>query len=118
MAGAAEAAGLALAGTGLAWAAWAAWCLARAPSAPSEAGALRVLVDHGPYAFGRHPIYLGALAALLGTGLALASPAGVTAAAVLFAWLHWRVLPREEAGLRRRYGGWYSDYAAAVPRWF
>jgi protein-S-isoprenylcysteine O-methyltransferase Ste14 len=125
MAGAAEWVGLAvvsagslLAGAGLAWSAWGAWCLARAPAALTEAGAMRVLVDHGPYAFGRHPIYLGLWLGLLGTGLATASVAALLAAALLFAWLHWRVLPREEAQLRRRYGGWYSDYAASVPRWF
>lgn len=125
MAGAAEglalaigAAGAALALAGLAWFAWGAWCLARAPVALSSAGALRVLVDHGPYAYGRHPMYLGVLLALLGAGLAAASMASLLAAAVLFAWLRLRVVPREEARLRQRYGGWYSDYAASVPRWF
>lgn len=118
MALAAGTAGAALALAGLAWSVWAAWCLARAPLALTGAGGVRVLVDHGPYAFGRHPIYLGALLALLGAGLAAASVAGLLAAAALFAGLHWGVVPREEARLRRRYGGWYSDYAAGVPRWF
>lgn len=124
MAGAAEWMGLAvstagamLALAGLAWLAWAAWCLARAPVALSTAGAVRVLVDHGPYAFGRHPMYLGVLLALLGAGFASASLASLLAAGVLFVVLHARVIPREEARLRQRYGGWYSDYAASVPRW-
>ncbi len=125
MAGAAEwiepaviAAGTLLAAAGLAWSAWAAWCLARAPAAITEAGAVRVLVDHGPYAFGRHPMYLGVLLALLGAGFAAASMASLLVAGALFAWLNGRAIPREEAQLRRRYGGWYSDYAAGVPRWF
>ncbi|MGD9833505.1 MAG: methyltransferase [Piscinibacter sp.] len=122
MAGAAEllvpAAGAALVLAGLGWSAWAAWCLVRAPVALTPAGGLRVLVDHGPFAVGRHPIYLGALLALLGAALAAASIAALLAVAVLFAALHGHVVPREEAQLRRQYGGWYSDYAAETPRWF
>jgi protein-S-isoprenylcysteine O-methyltransferase Ste14 len=110
--------GLAMAGAGLAWAAWAAWCLVRAPVPLTEAGPARVLVDHGPYAFGRHPMYLGGAVALLGLGLALASSAWMAAALLGFAALDRWMVPREEAQLRRRYGGWYSDYAAEVPRWF
>ncbi len=121
MAGAAEllvpAAGAALALAGLGWSAWAAWCLARAPVALTPVGSVRVLVDHGPYAVGRHPIYLGALLAGLGAALAAASIAGLLALALLFAALHAGIAPREEARLRRQYGGWYSDYAAEVPRW-
>ena len=93
--------GLALAAAGLAWSAWAAWALVRAPEPLTAAGPARVLVEHGPYAFGRHPMYLGGAVALL-------------AFAVVDRWL----VPAEEARLRRQYGGWYSDYAADVPRWF
>jgi protein-S-isoprenylcysteine O-methyltransferase Ste14 len=110
--------GLAMAGAGLAWAAWAAWCLVRAPAPLTEAGPARVLVDHGPYALGRHPMYLGAAVALLGIGLALSSMALMAAAlAGFFVADRWFV-PSEEKQLRRGYGGWYSDYAAEVPRWF
>jgi protein-S-isoprenylcysteine O-methyltransferase Ste14 len=125
MAGAAEAwrlvgagLGLATAAGGLVWAAWAAWCLVRAPAPLTEAGPARVMIDHGPFAFGRHPIYLGAAVALLGLGVALASPAWTVAALLGFAAIDRWLVPAEEAQLRRRYGGWYSDYAAEVPRWF
>jgi protein-S-isoprenylcysteine O-methyltransferase Ste14 len=110
--------GLAMAGAGLAWAAWAAWCLARAPAPLTEAGPARVLVDHGPYALGRHPMYLGGAIALLGLGLALTSTAWIVAALLGFAAIDRWLVPAEEARLRRHYGGWYSDYAAEVPRWF
>lgn len=125
MAGAADAAslaaagiGLVLVGAGLAWAAWAAWCLARSPAPMTEAGPARVLVDHGPYALSRHPMYLGAAAALLGCALALSSTAGLAVVLLGVAAADRWLVPAEEATLRRRYGGWYSDYAAEVPRWF
>lgn len=125
MAGAAEALslaaaglGLALAAAGLAWSAWAAWALVRAPAPLTAAGPARVLVEHGPYAFGRHPMYLGGAVALLGFGLALASTAWMVAALLAFAVVDRWLVPAEEARLRRQYGGWYSDYAADVPRWF
>jgi protein-S-isoprenylcysteine O-methyltransferase Ste14 len=125
MAGAADALGLAaaglglaMAGAGLAWAAWAAWCLVRAPVPLTEAGPARVLVDHGPYALGRHPMYLGGATALLGLALALASTAWIVAALLGVAAIDRWLVPAEEARLRRDYGGWYSDYAAEVPRWF
>jgi len=78
----------------------------------------RGLKQNGLYRWVRHPIYLGALLALLGAALAAASISALLAAAVLFAALHGHVVPREEARLRRQYGGWYSDYAAETPRWF
>lgn len=125
MAGAADAAslasvgiGLALVGAGLAWAAWAAWCLVRSPAPMTAAGPARVLVDHGPYALGRHPMYLGAAATLLGCALALSSTAGLAVVLLGMAAVDRWLVPAEEATLRRRYGGWYSDYAAEVPRWF
>ena len=116
MAGAAELAGygLALSGhalvaTGLALALW-----AQATLRASGAG---VLVDHGPYAHSRNPMALGLALVLAGLGPALGQPLAALAApawlAVAGAW--W--VPREEAALRARHGGWYSDYAADVRRW-
>ncbi len=109
--------GAALAAAGLAWSAWAAWCLVRAPAPLTEAGPARVLVDHGPYALGRHPMYLGGAVALLGLGLALASMGAMAAALLGLVIADRWLVPAEEARLRRQYGGWYSDYAAEVPRW-
>src|SRR3990167_9305001 len=102
MAGAAEALslaaaglGLAMAGAGLAWAAWAAWSLVRAPAPLGEAGPARVLVDHGPFALGRHPMCLGGAIALLGLGLALASTAWIVAALLGLAAIDRWLVPAE-----------------------
>jgi protein-S-isoprenylcysteine O-methyltransferase Ste14 len=116
--GRAPLAGGALAVAGIGWMTWAWWCFLRAgtPIRPTEAP--RVLVDEGPFAYGRNPMYLGIAAALAGVGLAAGVPA-LAVAAVAFVAVVQRVhVPHEEAALERTFGGWYSDYAADVPRWF
>jgi protein-S-isoprenylcysteine O-methyltransferase Ste14 len=74
------------------------------------------LVQTGPFAQVRHPIYSALLGLLLATGLAL-STALLTAAAVVIylAGTYWRAL-REEALLRAHFGAAYDDYARRVPR--
>ena len=81
----------------------------------------RVLAEHeliqsGPFAQVRHPIYSALLGLLLATGLAL-STAWLTALAALvyLAGTYWRAL-REEALLRAHFGAAYDDYARRVPR--
>jgi len=74
------------------------------------------LVQSGPFAHVRHPIYSALLGLLLATGLAL-STALLTAIAVVFyvAGTLWRA-SREEALLRGHFGAAYDDYARRVPR--
>lgn len=54
--------------TGLAWSAWSVRCLDRSLSVVAQA---RQLIEHGPYAWVRHPLYLGELVAMLGLALTL-----------------------------------------------
>jgi protein-S-isoprenylcysteine O-methyltransferase Ste14 len=76
------------------------------------------LVQSGPFAQVRHPIYSALLGLLLATGLAL-STALLTglAAAVYLAGTLWRA-SREEALLRAHFGAAYEDYARRVPLLF
>jgi protein-S-isoprenylcysteine O-methyltransferase Ste14 len=76
------------------------------------------LVQTGPFALVRHPIYSALLGLLLATGLAL-STALLTglAAAIYLAGTYWRAT-REEALLRAHFGAAYDDYAQRVPRLF
>ncbi len=116
--GRALALGTALALLGIGWSVWAAWALRRAGTPVALLAEPSVFVDDGPYRFGRHPMYLGITIAIGGSAVALGSPLLMLAAAVfwfLVARLH---VPYEEAMLRQRFGGWYSDYAADVRRWF
>lgn len=117
MAGAAEATGLALAGAGLLWRLWAAWALWRAPTLQVAGGRTRVLVEEGPFRFGRNPMALGTVALLLGLALMLQSPWPALAAAAFALGAQQVLIPREEKRLAALFGGWYSDYAAQVRRW-
>ncbi len=115
--GQAPLAGATLAAAGVAWMAWAWACLRVAGTPIRPTVAPRVLVDHGPFAFGRHPMYLGIAALLSGLSLALGVPLMALAAAAFLAIVALVHVPHEEAALKRAFGGWYSDYAAQVRRW-
>jgi protein-S-isoprenylcysteine O-methyltransferase Ste14 len=77
----------------------------------------RAIVDRGPYALSRNPIYL----AFLGVQLAYAWARGNAWGMLLLpvsAWLlHWGVIAREERYLRVRFGAPYEAYLARVRRW-
>lgn len=70
------------------------------------------VVDHGPYAFVRHPMYAGALVMVAGIPLALGSWWGLLPAALLVPVLVWRLV-REEAFLAANLDG-YDDYRSRV----
>ena len=57
------------------------------------------LVHHGPYAFFRHPNYIGVMGELIGMALLTGARLSGTAATVLFAWLLWRRKRVEEQAL-------------------
>jgi len=106
---------LGLAGFG--WIAWAHAALRRAGTTLSSRATPKVLVDDGPYRFGRNPIYLGLVVAMLGIGIAVGAPLMALAAANFVAIVASVHIPHEEASMRRTFGGWYRDYAAGVRRW-
>ncbi|HSW08256.1 methyltransferase family protein [Aquabacterium sp.] len=108
-------AGLALAG--MAWMLWAAWCFRQAQTTIFPTGMPTMLVDEGPFRFGRNPMYLGLTVAIAGLAVALGSPLLVLAALLFFSIVAWVHVPFEEQRLRQVFGGWYSDYAASVRRW-
>ena len=73
----------------------------------------------GPYAFLRHPLYLGTI--LIGTGFAIAigGVLSVVALLALWPWFGWKYFPRKESleseRLVSRYGERFERYRAAVP---
>lgn len=72
------------------------------------------LIDTGPYALVRHPIYTGLLVAFIGSAMARGEWRGVLA--VLIAWAAlWRKLRVEERWLLERFGERYADYCRRVP---
>jgi protein-S-isoprenylcysteine O-methyltransferase Ste14 len=71
----------------------------------------------GPYRFSRNPMYLGLLAAQLGTGLILREGWVVLLAAATLAALHFGVVLREERYLSAKFGAEYDEYRARTRRW-
>ena len=70
------------------------------------------VIDTGPYAMVRHPMYAGALLYMLGTPLVLGSFIGLALLPVIIAFLMMRIFI-EEAALRKDLPG-YTEYAARV----
>ena len=75
------------------------------------------LVNYGPYAFCRNPLYVGTFLMMLSEACFLKSLTFALATLVLFVFYHVGVVPAEEQLLRARFGAVYQDYCDAVPRW-
>jgi protein-S-isoprenylcysteine O-methyltransferase Ste14 len=72
-------------------------------------------VTTGPYAYLRHPSYLGALLFALGWGLAFRSLAGVALAVLMIVPIVGRIRA-EEAMLSKEFGAEYESYRARTSR--
>ncbi len=70
------------------------------------------VIDSGPYAIVRHPMYASALLLFIGIPLLLGSWLGLALSAILILGIAWRAV-REERMLRAELRG-YEDYAARV----
>lgn len=106
-------AGLALLGALLAGWAWRTLDRAATPfPAPRPGGRL---VETGPYAFVRHPVYVGAMVFFAGFALATSPAVFVPLAALALLWRNKAAL--EEDWLEEKYPD-YLDYRTRVPRRF
>ena len=74
------------------------------------------LIDRGPYAWTRNPMYLGWSMIHLGTALAMRSPGMVVTWPVAVALVHRGILA-EERRLAAQFGAEFASYAASVPRY-
>jgi protein-S-isoprenylcysteine O-methyltransferase Ste14 len=102
---------------GLCFALWAAWLFHRAGTGIPTWQAATRLVERGPYAISRNPMYVGITAAYAGLAMAVASPwALLLLAPVLLVMDRW-VIAREEPYLAARFGAPYVAYSARVRRW-
>jgi len=82
-------------------------------SATIELAANQRVIDSGPYAIVRHPMYASALLYLLGTPLALSSYWGLLPFLLVIPLLMWRLVD-EEKMLRKELKG-YKEYQQRVP---
>jgi len=75
------------------------------------------LVADGPYRYVRNPLYCANVLMAVGMG-AMMSRAGFLVAVAGMLLFNYRLIFREEAGLRATQGDSYRNYCAAVPRLF
>jgi protein-S-isoprenylcysteine O-methyltransferase Ste14 len=116
--GAARWLGMIVAGLG---AALMVWCfrdfVTRGRGTPAPIDPPRALVVGGPYRMVRNPMYVGAVAVILGQALWFGAPVLVVYAMVFLLAAHLFVVGYEERTLARRFGAAYSEYLRTVPRW-
>jgi len=106
-------AALALAGILFTW--WARIWLGRLWSSEITRKQGHRIIDTGPYALVRHPIYTGLIAALLATAIAQATPAALFGAALIACGL-WFKARTEERFLKAELGSEaYESYRRRVP---
>ncbi|HIE51161.1 MAG TPA: isoprenylcysteine carboxylmethyltransferase family protein [Armatimonadetes bacterium] len=76
----------------------------------------RELAVTGPYAYVRHPLYLGTLLIVLGCCTMSGRWFSFPIALGLFALTYWPTIVEEEAALRKQFGASYVNYCACTPR--
>jgi len=77
----------------------------------------RVIVETGPYALCRNPLYVGTFLIVASEAAFLKSMWFALSLAILVAFYHRCVIPSEEYKLRTRLGASFNSYVARVPRW-
>jgi protein-S-isoprenylcysteine O-methyltransferase Ste14 len=78
---------------------------------------LGALVDGGPFAFVRNPLYIGNIALWAGFTLSARLPRLLPVVVIALALAYHAIVRWEEDLLERRLGESYRRYARAVPRW-
>ncbi len=79
---------------------------------PTEA-----IVESGPYAFSRNPIYVALTLIYLGIAIAAKSAWTLSLIVPVLLIMRYGVIAREERYLERKFGSAYLDYKKRVRRW-
>jgi protein-S-isoprenylcysteine O-methyltransferase Ste14 len=99
------------------WNGWALATIARHRTALLPGGATTTLIDRGPFARSRNPLYLGLLAGSAGVALLAGSLWALVALLVEWALLRWGAVVPEEHYLASTFGDAYAAYTSRVRRW-
>ena len=93
------------------------WAIGQAGFRQREGQPGPPLIASGPYAYVRHPIYIGN--GIIGIGIGLIAENALAMAVIpsIIVILYRLIVPAEEARLRERFGVTYDAYCADVPRW-
>jgi protein-S-isoprenylcysteine O-methyltransferase Ste14 len=101
----------------LAWNGWAIVTIARHRTALLPGVATRTVIDSGPFARSRNPLYLGLLAGAAGVALLAGSLWALIALPLEWALLRWGAVVPEERYLAGKFEAAYAEYTSRVPRW-
>lgn len=107
--------GIAIAFVAALFAAWAMWSLGRSYGIRMDVFKGHTLKTDGPYAFVRHPMYLGIVLFHIGASLALQSPLLLAMTALIIVPFTAIRIVGEEKVLRHAFGERYVRYAERVP---
>lgn len=99
------------------WNGWALAAIARHRTALLPGGETTTVIDRGPFARSRNPLYLGLLAGSAGVALLAGSLWALVALPVEWALLRWGAVLPEEQYLASKFGDAYADYCGRVRRW-
>jgi protein-S-isoprenylcysteine O-methyltransferase Ste14 len=99
------------------WNGWALLTMARHRTALLPGGATTAVIDRGPFARSRNPLYVGLLVLSAGIALLAGSAWALIALPIEWALLRWGAVLPEEHYLAVKFGPAYDDYTARVPRW-
>lgn len=109
--------GALLATLALGLSAWAVLTLLRAGTGVPTHRPAKAVVRTGPYRFSRNPIYLGLALGFAAVAAWLNSAWFLVMDVLFVSLITTGVIVREEAYLRRKFGGEYEAYARSVRRW-
>jgi protein-S-isoprenylcysteine O-methyltransferase Ste14 len=99
------------------WNGWALVTIARHRTALLPGGATTIVIDRGPFAWSRNPLYVGLLVGSAGVGLVVGSVWALVALPPQWALLRWGAVVPEERYLAAKFGATYTEYADRVRRW-
>jgi len=99
------------------WNGWALVTIAKHRTALLPGGATTIVIDRGPFACSRNPLYVGLLVGSAGVGLLAASVWALAALPLEWALLRWGAVVPEERYLAAKFGAAYTDYTNRVRRW-
>ena len=99
------------------WNGWALATIAKHRTALLPGGATTTVIDTGPFARSRNPLYVGMLVASAGVALLIGSTWALMALVPEWALLRWGAVMPEERYLEAKFGTTYSEYAGRVRRW-
>lgn len=76
----------------------------------------RELATTGPYAYVRHPLYVGSFLMMVGFGMLIHDPISLWVVAGPVAWIYWQAIKSEEQQIARLFPKRWPEYSASVGR--